>query len=171
MTVRSFMKKDARVFGMHEAACTRRLRQCRAAHACLAAARECVGGSAIRPLADDGVLAMPALVMITDVGFVEPSAVSSEGLESGHLWNSIAGFTGLLDRAAGGVRLSFASRLARSINSSAWRRSSSATIGALTIVDTIVTLIPRRCSAATSERKLPSPDRKSTRLNSSHGSI
>jgi hypothetical protein len=46
------------------------------------------------------------------------------------------------------------------MNSSHWRRSSSATIGGwVEIVETTETRTPRRCIASTSERKSPSPEK------------
>jgi hypothetical protein len=47
------------------------------------------------------------------------------------------------------------------MNSSAWRRSSSATIGGCEeTVDTTETRTPRRCIASTRERKSPSPENR-----------
>lgn len=49
----------------------------------------------------------------------------------------------------------------RSAKTSAWRRSSSATIaGWLAMVETTVTRTPRRCTASTSDRKSPSPENR-----------
>ena len=46
-----------------------------------------------------------------------------------------------------------------SVKMSAWRRSSSATIGGwVETVEMTVTRTPRRCTASTSERKSPSPE-------------
>ena len=65
-------------------------------------------------------------------------------------------------RAAGrsdGSRPIFGCSSTMSRKTSAWRRSSSATIGGcVEMVETTVTRTPRRCTASTSERKSPSPE-------------
>ena len=54
----------------------------------------------------------------------------------------------------------FGMRWARSMNSSDWRRSSSATIGGwVEMVEITDTRTPRRCIASTRERKSPSPEK------------